>query len=115
MHDGSSTGHIRVACTLAKALDIFWWKQIRQEVKDICERFGMCRRAKIKPQIAQNLYPLHVPPIRPWHTLGHDFFTRLPLSNGSDNVIIVVDHVTRMVHFLPCTQSVTIEETASPF
>jgi hypothetical protein len=37
------------------------------------------------------------------------------VSNGFDNVLIVVDHVTRMAHFLPCTKSVTTEESANLF
>jgi transposase InsO family protein len=30
-------------------------------------------------------------------------------------VLIVVDHLTRMAHFLPCTESITTEETATLF
>jgi hypothetical protein len=59
-------------------------------------------------------YPLPVPP-RPWHTVGLDYLTHLHVSNGFDSVLIVVDHQTRMVHFLPCIESVTTEETANLF
>jgi hypothetical protein len=34
MHGNSLAGHIGVVGTLAKALDIFWWKHIRQNFKD---------------------------------------------------------------------------------
>jgi hypothetical protein len=37
------------------------------------------------------------------------------MSNGFDNMLIVVDHLTRMPHFLPCIESVTAEETVSLF
>ena len=30
-------------------------------------------------------------------------------------VLIVVDHLTRMAHFLPCTETITAEETATLF
>jgi hypothetical protein len=114
LHDGSSTGHRGVASTLATTLDRFWWKQIRQDVKDFCERCVVCRQAKIKPKMAATLHPLHVPP-RPWHTVGLDYFTHLHVSNGFDNVQTVVDHLTRMAHFLPFITSVTTEETANLF
>jgi hypothetical protein len=42
------SGHKGVASTLAKALDRFWWKRVRQNVKDFCERCVVCRRAKIR-------------------------------------------------------------------
>jgi ADP-ribose pyrophosphatase YjhB (NUDIX family) len=48
------------------------------------------------------LYPLHVPP-KPWHTFGLDYLTHLHESNGFNIVLILVDHLTRMAHFLPCT------------
>jgi hypothetical protein len=54
----------------------------------------------------------HVPPI-PWHTTGLDYLTHLPESNGFNIVLIVVDHLIRMAHFLPCTETVTAEETAT--
>jgi hypothetical protein len=60
------------------------------------------------------LYPLLDPP-KPWHTVGLHYLTHLRLSNAFDNVRIVVDHLTRMAHFLPFTESVTREETANMF
>jgi hypothetical protein len=112
MHESSSNSHIGVASTLAKALDRFWWKRIRHDVKDFCERCVVCRRAKIQTQMAATLYPLHVPP-RPWNTIGLEYLTHLPRSNGFDSVLIVVDHMTRMAHFRPCIESVTTEKTAT--
>jgi hypothetical protein len=49
------------------------------------------------------LYPLLFLP-KPWHTLGLDYLTHLHVSNGFDIVLIMVDHLTRMARFLPCTQ-----------
>jgi transposase InsO family protein len=60
------------------------------------------------------LYPLLVPP-SPWHTVGLDYLTHLHESNGFNSVLIVVDHLTRMAHFLPCTETATAEETATLF
>jgi hypothetical protein len=44
------------------------------------------------------LYPLLFLP-KPWHTIGLDYFTHLPVSNGFDIVPIMVDHLTRMALF----------------
>jgi hypothetical protein len=62
--------------------------------------------------MAVTLYLLHVPHI-PQHIIRSDCLTYLPVSNCFDNVLIVVDHFTRMAHFLPCTKSVTTKETAT--
>jgi hypothetical protein len=48
--------------------------------------------------------------------LGLDCLTHLSVSNGYfDSVLIVVDHVIQMAHFLPCTESVTTEEIVNLF
>jgi hypothetical protein len=60
------------------------------------------------------LYPLPVPP-SPWHTVGLDYLTHLLESNGFNSVLIVVDHLTRIAHFLPCIETVVAEETATLF
>jgi hypothetical protein len=65
--------------------------------------------------MAATLYPLPLP-LGPWHKIGLDYLTHLYESNGFDNVMIVADHLTRiMANFLPCTKTVTAEETAPLF
>jgi hypothetical protein len=61
--------------------------------------------------MAATLYLLHVP-LRPGHFLGLDYpISHLHVSNSFDTLLIVVDHLTRMAEFLPCTKRVTTEET----
>jgi hypothetical protein len=45
--------------------------------------------------------------------MGFDYLTHSPVSKGFGNLLIVVDHVTRMAHLQPCTMRVTREETAN--
>jgi hypothetical protein len=78
-------------------------------LKIFCERDVSCRRANIQPHMAATLYPLFLPPI-PWHIVGLCYLPHLHASNGFDSVLIVVDHLLRMAHFLPCTESVTTVE-----
>ena len=40
------------------------------------------------------------------------FITNLPVSKGFDAILTVVDRFTKMAHFLPCTKSITSQETA---
>jgi hypothetical protein len=43
--------------------------------------------------MATSLDPLHVSP-KPYHAIGLDYLTHLNVSNGFDNVLIVVKHLT---------------------
>jgi hypothetical protein len=47
--------------------------------------------------------------------IGLEYLTHLHVSNGFDNVLDVVDHLTRMAHFMPCNESVIAEENATLF
>jgi hypothetical protein len=40
-----------------------------------------------------------------------DFITDLPPSQGFDAIFTVVDHFTKMTHFLPCIESISSLET----
>jgi hypothetical protein len=44
-----------------------------------------------------------------------DFITDLPLANGKDSIFVVVDRLTKMVHFIPYTKIITGKETTKLF
>jgi hypothetical protein len=46
------------------------------------------------------------PYLKKGHTFRLDYWIHLRVSNGFDCVLIVVDHMTRVAHFQPCTISV---------
>jgi hypothetical protein len=41
-----------------------------------------------------------------------DFITDLPTVKAKNSILVVVDHLTKMTHFTPCSKSITGEETA---
>jgi hypothetical protein len=58
LHDIGYACNIAYASTLAKALDKFWCRSIRQDVNDYCQKCVVCRRAKERSQMAAALDPL---------------------------------------------------------
>ena len=44
-----------------------------------------------------------------------DFITKLPLAQGYNSILVVVDQVTKMVHFIPTTEKTSAEELARLF
>jgi hypothetical protein len=44
-----------------------------------------------------------------------DFITNFSFANGKDSITIVVDHSTKMAHFISCNKSVTWKEIAKLF
>ena len=44
-----------------------------------------------------------------------DFIMKLPLAQGYDLILVVVDKLTKMVHFIPTTEKTTAEGLARLF
>lgn len=59
------------------------------------------------------LQPLPVPTER-WESISMDFITSLPrTSKGNTQILVVVDHFSKMAHFMPCKMRAKAPEIAS--
>jgi transposase InsO family protein len=56
------------------------------------------------------LQPLPIPS-RPWGSIAMDFITDLPIVKAKNSILVVVDRLTKMAHFTPCSKSITVEDT----
>jgi len=52
---------------------------------------------------------------KPWMHILADFITKLPLAQGYDSILVVVDRLTKMVHFIPTTEKMLVEGLARLF
>jgi len=76
---------------------------------DACQRNKNCTE-----QPAGKLIPNSIPE-RPWTHISADFITKLPLAQGYDSILVVVDRLTKMVHFIPTTEKTSAEDLARLF
>jgi len=44
-----------------------------------------------------------------------DFITDLPKSDGSDTILVVIDRLTNMSHFIPCAKDLDARQFANLF
>jgi len=65
-------------------------------------------------QPAGKLMPNSIPE-KPWIYISADFITKLPLAQGYDSILVVVDRLTKMVHFIPTTEKTSAEGLARLF
>jgi len=47
--------------------------------------------------------------------ISADFITKLPLAQGYDSILVVMDWLTKMVHFIPTTEKTSAEGLARLF
>jgi len=77
-------------------------------MKQYVEGCNACQCNKNRTeQPAGKLMPNSIPE-KLWMHISADFITKLPLAQGYDSILVVVDRLTKMVHFIP-----TIEKTSA--
>jgi len=93
----------------------FWWPGVTKEVKRYVEGCNACQRNKNRTeQLAGKLMPNSIPE-KPWTHISADFITKLPLAQGYDSILVVVDRLTKMVHFISTTEKTSAEGLARLF
>jgi len=92
----------------------FWWPGVTKEVKRYVEGCDICQCNKnCTEQPAGKLMPNLIPE-KSWIHISADFITKLLLAQGY-NSILVVDRLTKMVHFILITEKTTAEGLARLF
>ena len=93
----------------------FWWPGVTRKVKQYVEGCDACQRNKNQTQpLAGKLMPNSIPE-KAWSHISTDFITKLPLAQGYDAILVVVDRLTKMGHFIPTTERTSAEELARLF
>jgi len=93
----------------------FWWSGVTKEVKQYVEECDTCQQNKnCTEQPVRKLIPNSIPK-KPWAHISVDFITKLPLAQGYDSILVVVDRLTKIVYFIPTTEKTLAEELARLF
>ncbi|GJP83849.1 hypothetical protein CLOP_g13951 [Closterium sp. NIES-67] len=116
VHDSNLSGHFGVDKTLKALQRFYYWPDMVTDVQRYVAACPICQRMKSSHQRPTGLLQPLEPPQRPWQYVTMDFVTGLPAGpSGNDAVLVVVDRLTKMAHFAPCSTTITAEETARLF
>lgn len=112
-HDTPYAGHMGVTKTLQAIQREFWWPNIKEDVKAWIASCEICQRDKgVQSKAAGLLQPLPIPE-RKWTVVNMDFITDLPPTpRGNDTILVFVDQLTKMVHFVATTKTAGAAECA---
>lgn len=84
---------------------------IENHVKSCIE----CQKTKVsRKKTYGKLMPLPIA-TGPWKSVSMDFIVKLPLSNGFNAILVVVDRFSKMSHFVACKESIDDETLADLF
>lgn len=112
-HDGTTAGHFGVFKTCELVSRSYHWPGLRQFVKKFVISCDTCQRNKtVRHKPYGLLQPLPVPET-PWSSISMDFIVQLPPSNGYTAILVVVDRMTKMSHFIPTTDDIDAAGTVN--
>ena len=105
-HCGYHKAYNRLALT-------YYWPRMARDVRKFVTTCDICQRMKIKKHAPYGmLRPLPIPS-RPFEVVTMDFIPELPMTEtGFNNVLVIVDKLTKYGVFIPTTTSITAEATA---
>ena len=93
----------------------FWWPEVTKEVKKYIEGYDSYQRNKnCTEQPAGKLMPNLIPE-KPWSHISADFITKLLLVQEYNSILVVVDKLMKIVHFIPTMEKTSVEGLARLF
>ena len=54
-------------------------------------------------------------PKKPWTYISVNFITKLSLAQGYDSILVIVNQLTKIVHFIPTIEKTLAKELARLF
>ena len=87
-------------------------------VEFVTDYIGSCSSCRHAKSIHHKPFgPLQFLPIteRPWDSILMDFIEGLPLPDGHDMILVIVDRLTKMVLFIPTYSDINAAEVAMIF
>lgn len=115
-HDSAVAGHLGKDKTIEQVKRRFYWKGMDESIIQYVTSCDACQRNKPSQQSPMGLsMPLPIP-TRPWQQVSMDLITGLPRSrSGNDTIVVFVDKLTKMVHYVACKTAVSAPELATLF
>ena len=116
LHDSPYVGHFGIHRTHTLISRYFWWPKMTDDITAYVKGCVVCQRSKRAPDPkAGKLMPLPVPE-GIWEDISMVFVGPLPMTaRNCDAVLVVVDRLSKMAHFLPCRFDMTGPQVAELF
>ena len=109
-HDGPVARHRGVKPTLAELVKNYYWPNLRDDVEQYVKSCVTCQQNRT--QFLKEAGLLRPLPIltKCWESVSMDFMIHLPESKGFDSIMVVVDRVSKMAHFVATRDTATAQE-----
>jgi hypothetical protein len=115
LHSSAVGGHSGIQATYHRVKCLFAWTGLKTAVEDFIKQCDICQHAKhTTTHPAGLLQPLPIPE-GAWQDITMDFIDGLPLADGANTILVVVDRFTKYAHFVPLKHPYTAPKVARVF
>nr|GEY85341.1 putative reverse transcriptase domain-containing protein [Tanacetum cinerariifolium] len=85
---------------------LYWWPNMKAVIATYVSKCLMCLKVKVEHQKPSGLLVQPEIPQWKWENITMDFVTKLPrMPSGYDTIWVVVDRLTKSIHFLPIREN----------
>ncbi|GKB79900.1 putative reverse transcriptase domain-containing protein, partial [Tanacetum coccineum] len=93
--------------------DMYWWPGMKKEIAIYVSKCLTCAKVKVEHQRPPGLLQQPEIPEWRWEIIAMDFITKFPRSSsGHDAIWVIVDRLTKSVHFLAIREDYSMEKLA---
>ena len=113
VHSSPLAGHSRFLKSYHRAKSDFYRYGMKFDLKKFIKECDICQRIKSDTSSPIGLLQLLSILTTPWTDVSLDFMEGLPKSIGYEVILVVVDRLTKYVHFVPVSHPYNVAKIAS--
>jgi hypothetical protein len=114
-HDCPAASHVGFFKTYYNARQSFFWKGMSADIQKYVAECDLCQRNKSENILTPGvLHPLHITNQK-WEEISMDFIEGLPISEGKDKILVIVDRLTKYAHFMGVRKTDSAKQIAEVF
>ena len=111
-HASPLAGHPGVSKTRELVERDYIWTGLRQHAEEFVNGCSVCQTAKPVHHKPYGLLKTLEVPSRPWEHISMDFVEPLPIANGFDSILVVIDRHSKWGTFIPTRTDITAANLA---
>ena len=88
---------------------------MRETIKQYVKNCDTCQQSKAVRPVPDGLLQPNQVPDQPWQCIAMNFITDLPDSDGYDMILVVIDGLTKISHYISCKKDLDAPQFTTVF